>query len=419
MLKLFFSVTFLAATYWFFLLGFDARYLFYAFYALIFVLYFPKYILSPASVVFAYYGLWFIVGPEFASGYTVEIMGQLEYQLPYLFIGATFLTCIVGVSLGSGVKIKSFTAYKPVSDMIPNRLLVLTFLYSFATMMVVLIVVNSGGFGHWLNNPGDAFLNRGGTGVYVVLSHFSGFVLAIVAGYVSYRRRSLLHILVFLIWLAITSPVHGSKFQIGLFALLALIPWLFFHKTFSLRSVFLGVFLVILFVYGMILRTEGEVDLERVKSYLNYFSTLHNMALLVRDFDLAFMETWFLPFNKFLTPFGLNNSVLYYDMNHFLTDIYYPEAWEIRATEQWPVEADLYLNFYFYLGLPIIYLYFLMVGLVHSIAIASRSLGWVALSVLLTVYVVSHLRGSLYNHTDFYLYPMFVMIFLLLRKYRL
>jgi hypothetical protein len=124
-------------------------------------------------------------------------------------------------------------------------------------------------------------------------------------------------------------------------------------------------------------------------------------------------------FNKFLTPFGLSDPSLYYDMNHYLTDIYFPTAWEIRATEQWPVEADLYLNFYFFFGLPLIYGYFFIISLIHGKAKRSASLGLWVVCALLIFTIPSHLRGSLYNHVDFYQYPMFFVVYLILRNFRL
>ena len=103
-------------------------------------------------------------------------------------------------------------------------------------------------------------------------------------------------------------------------------------------------------------------------------------------------------------------------MNHMLTDRYFPTAWEIRATEQWPVEADLYLNFYFFFGLPLVFIYTYIVGLIYGRAKTGDNLGLWTVAMLLTISLVSHLRGSLINHLDFYLYPMFFVIYVLLRN---
>lgn len=419
MINFMFSFIVIVASQILFILGVNAFFLFLFFYCFILILYFPRYLLSPASVIFAYYGLWFLIAPFFASSYSWDRIDLFEYQISYMLIMVTFFTCIIAVSSGMNAHFKTNICIDFKNMKLSNARLILILLYIFCTLMLLLIVVNSGGINHWIANAGDAFLNRGGTGVYVVLSHYSGFLLAIISGYISYTRKKYGYVFLFIIWLAITSPIHGSKFQIGLFLIMALVPWLFFTRAFSFRTVIFSMALSFLFVYGMILRTEGDINFDRVVSYLNYFSTLHNLALLVKDFDLSFMETWFLPFNKFLTPFGLTSNVQYYDMNHYLTDMYYPKAWEIRATEQWPVEADLYLNFYFFLGLPVLFFYFYTIGFFYKVAISSRSLGFVVFSTLLSVYIVSHLRGNLYNHTDFYLYPVMITFLLIFRKYRL
>ncbi|WP_348634626.1 hypothetical protein CV024_00270 [Vibrio fluvialis] len=137
------------------------------------------------------------------------------------------------------------------------------------------------------------------------------------------------------------------------------------------------------------------------------------------DFKPGSEFTFWLPFNKFLTPFGLDSSVEYYDMNHYLTDIYYPQAWAIRATEQWPVETDLYLNFYFFAGLPFIFIYMLAIGLLYKMSLITSSFGVSVVSLLVTIFMISHLRGSLYNHTDFYMVPYMVIVLFAFKKYRI
>lgn len=406
----------LFASYIIYSLGFDAFYLFAILYVVVLFLHFPRYLLSPSAVVFAYYGIWFLIAPFFASGYSGGVLHSADYQVAFLLIMPVFVTCIVALTTASSLKITYSPSKKVMSLGLAFSVLFVTYL--FCTLMLILIIINSGGFSYWMKSPGDAFLNRGGTGVFVILSHFSGFILSALTGYVAYNYKKYSVLVMFLFWLFITSPVHGSKFQIGLFFILAVSPWLIFAKIISVRAVLFSFFMVFLFVYGMILRTEGVVNFERILSYLNYFSTLHNLALLVRDFEPSFMQTWFLPFNKFLTPFGLTGGVEYYDMNHYLTDIYYPDAWLIRATEQWPVEADLYLNFYFVFGLPVLFLYFYFLGFVYHTALESRTLGYLICSVMLSLFIVSHLRGSLYNHTDFYLYPMIFTLLFIFKRYR-
>ena len=213
--------------------------------------------------------------------------------------------------------------------------------------------------------------------------------------------------------------MHGSKFQISLLLLLSIMPWLRCVSTLSVKTIYLGLALVIIFLLGMYFRGLDLSDYGKVVSVLNYFSTLHNLAISIRDFEPGSVVTFFLPFNKFISPFGLSNGVEYYDMNHFLTDIYYPNAWEIRATEQWPVETDLYLNFFYFGGLPFLFIYMFSLGCVYQMAEKTSSLGLWSASILLTLFMISHLRGSLYNHTDFYMYPYILFVCLFFYRYRI
>jgi hypothetical protein len=283
-----------------------------------------------------------------------------------------------------------------------------------------MIVFSSGGLGVWIESPGDAFLNRAGSGVYVIISHFLLFLLAGLVGYYGYVKKKKHLLIIFFVWLLITSPVHGSKALLIMTVALVLLPWIKEVKLISNLSFLFGFVALLLFFLGLYFRNNSWMTLNDLIPYsLNYFTALNNMMILVEDFEPNFMQTFFLPFNKFLTPFGLSDQNLYYDMNHYLTDIYFPSAWEIRATEQWPVEADLYLNFYFFLGLPLIFGYFFIIGLIYEKAKQSSSLGlWVACALLIFT-IPSHLRGSLYNHVDFYQYPLFFFVFLILKRFNM
>jgi hypothetical protein len=223
-----------------------------------------------------------------------------------------------------------------------------------------------------------------------------------------------------MVWLLITAPIHGSKQLITIFLLVSLVPRIRGMKFVSIGGVIISVLIVGIFLFGLYLRNLSWITLQDALPYaLNYFTALRNLMILLADFEPGLIQTFFLPFNKFLTPFGLSDSGLYYDMNHMLTDRYFPKAWEIRATEQWPVEADLYLNFYFIWGLPLIFLYFFVIGRIYGMAKRNQNLGLWVVSVLLIFSITSHLRGSLYNHVDFYLYPMFFVIYVILKRFPL
>ena len=401
----------------------SALYTYILLYVLVFLLFKPKYLISPQTIIHSYYFVFFIIAPLFAGIHREDDFSSFDFHLAFSMIFLTHTTAAFGSHLGHRWTGKKTIAPK-VQEMPSHKGLLLetkiAFFYLTSSILVYAIIQSSGGILYWFEAPGDAFLNRAGSGIYVVLSHLSTFILAGLVGFSSYRSGQKSGMIVFLFWLAITSPVHGSKQLIAIFLAISLAPWIRSVKLVSLAAIIFSAALIGVFFFGLYLRNVSWMTLEDALPYaLNYFTTLRNLMILLEDFDPGFMQTFFLPFNKFLTPFGLSDPRLYFDMNHMLTDIYFPSAWEIRATEQWPVEADLYLNFYFIFGLPVIFLYTFLLGAVNGRSQSRPNLGICVVSTILVFSIVSHLRGSIYNHVDFYLYPMLFLIYLALRSYPL
>lgn len=391
-------------------------YSFVFFFTLNFLLFSPKIAFSPASILFAYYGAWFIVSPSFASRYEGKLL-IFEYSLSSVMAYTIFCTGLISIYSGIdfGTKTKKFKMFTGLNVSKEYQYRLIAYLFLISTLLIFLIVITTGGFTLWLYAPGDAFLNRGGSGIYIVLSHFSSILLAAIVGFVSYKYKKYFLLLIFLLWVLITSPVHGSKMQISLLVIISFLPFLRFVKLFSLKSFLLYICLLLVFILGLYYRNVSWISLDKLIPYsLNYFSTLDNLATSVRDFSPSLLTTFFLPFEKFKTPIGLSRPDLYFDMNHLLTDIYLPTAWKIRATEQWPVETDLYLNFMFFGGLPLVALYLGFVGFFYGMALKHNNLGNWLISFLMTAFIVSHLRGSLYNHLDFYMYPYMLFVWFLL-----
>ncbi|MBD3842186.1 MAG: hypothetical protein IE909_09925 [Campylobacterales bacterium] len=185
-----------------------------------------------------------------------------------------------------------------------------------------------------------------------------------------------------------------------------------------LLSIDFGNSLVAIFFVGMFFRGFEGGSVERYLSLFNYFSTLHNFALVIKDIPPGEYFTFFYPFNKLLIFLGMAEHN-YFNINHLLTDIYYPHAWEIRATEQWPLEADLYINFYYIWGLPFVFMYYGIVGGLFGLAKKYDSLGLWFFSFMMTIFLVSHLRDGLYNFNDFYLIPYFLLMAYFFRRYSL
>jgi hypothetical protein len=388
----------------------------------------PTYAVSPLTMIYFYYGLWFVIAPRISNAYAGHTLDLVEYRLAFCFAFCTFATAVLAARLGTQSGVSQRRSHEPqtrhdaprTARHLPQISLptVIVLVAVASTVFVYWIVAASGGLQRWISAPGDAFLGRQGSGVFVVASHFCSQIFAALVGYYAYTRRVIWPLAAFIAWLALTSPVHGSKMQISLLLLLMLLPWLRSLPlvSFGAAAVFAGVTASILI--GFQLRGFDFSDSSRLVGYFAYFSALENLAMSLRDFDPDFLLTFFLPFNKLFSPVGLSDPKLYFDMNHLLTDIYLPHTWAIRATEQWPVETDLYLNFYFFGGLPLVFGYFFLCGWIDGISRRDQCLGAYFVVIMTTVQILSHLRGSLYNHIDFYMVPYLIISYFLLRKLR-
>lgn len=379
-------------------------------FALTVVAYPPKFALSPLSFLYLYYGIWFAIAPGIATTY-VGKLARPEYSLAFALAYVTFGLCAFAIVIGERLsaqlmELPKWTQHLPSPPRSRTALWVIALLYVVSTTAVILIVLRSGGFETWIANPGDAFLNRGGTGMFVVLSHFASLTLAALTGYLAYREQKYWLLVPFLAWVVVTSPVHGSKLQIALLIVVALSPWLIRARFVSWTTAALVIGGTVVFFAGMLMRHQDIFQSwSTIVTTMNYFSALENLAVSLRDLAPGLMQTFFMPFNKVGMLLGMFPADSYFDMNHYLTDIYYPEKWAIKATEQWPVETDLWLNFYFVGGLPLVFLFFTAHGYLFGLAKRMNTMGTVFAITMIMMGMVSHLRGSLYNHVDFYLYP--------------
>lgn len=404
--------------YW---IGSTSLTLFTVLYLLLLLIAFPRRMVAPSSMLFFYYGMWFVLSPHFAHRFAEADFTGPVYSLALAFAFSLMGAALIGLMMGEKFALSSMRQPQRISaPPAPPPMAVVAVLFAMASLFVVLIIMASGGLQRWIEDPGDAFLNRAGSGVFVVASHFTSQALAALVGFVSYVHRKRWLLSIFLVWVLLTSPVHGSKLQISLLVLLSLLPWLRRLRPLSSFSLLVAVALTVIFVFGLYLRNMKWITADEMLPYaLGYFAGLDLLALAIVDFPSSLLTTFHYPFRKFLTPIGLSDPQLYFDLNHMLTDFYFPKSWEIRATEQWPLETDLYLNFYFYGGLPLVGLYTFVVGWVYGAARARDSLGLWFASLMLTVGLLSHLRGTLFNHVDFYLYPYIIITAVILARFSL
>ena len=147
---------------------------------------------------------------------------------------------------------------------------------------------------------------------------------------------------------------------------------------------------------------------ESIAHILNYFDTFENLLILIRDYTPSIGKTFFLPLNWPLVKLGFDGFSKYYDMSVWLTNVYYPESWINGGTTQWPMEADMYLSFFFFGGIPLVILYFGIIGYIYRRA--HKKGVWQFIYIIEGFYIISHLRGGFLIYWYYWLIPIYVWI---------
>jgi hypothetical protein len=389
------------------------------------VVFWPSYLFSPRSVLFGYYGLWYLVPLLFAEKYQSMVFPSESIALAAWMLYTTLTTSAFtlfaaermflgkhAVVLNSRLTREQF----PSQDT-RRKAKILMLLFLMGCLFAVLgLVQATGGIQPWIDDPGKTFLNREGGGVFSILLMFSSMLFALVAGHIGWTTRKVSVYLFASLLLIAISPFLGGKMQNFLSFFFLMAPAAFESKARGKLLIWVLALFITTFFAGIYARNFTWITPSELISYsLNYFNTFELLVISLRDFDPSWFSTVFLPFNKFLSPFGIRDDV-FYDMSAWLTSIYYPESWAIRATEQWPIETDLYMSFYFVFGLPFLVLYMLISQYLFNKAVSMRSLGWIFVACHVSFNLMSHLRGGLILWNDLYTYPAYLVAFVMLRK---
>jgi hypothetical protein len=348
----------------------------------------------------------------FATRYENYTFREPEMVLAYAYLSTTYIVIFFIISLFEKKSFNQYTSLESIS--MPKLKNSMNIFAGLSILFFILYIQASGGFAYWLGNLDRAFLTREGSGIYylpfVLFLALYSFLLGV---YVKIKKKPFYLFLLFLLFLML-SPFIGSKSRVVMLLFLSFLPSLINAKANFKSILFVVVVFLLFFVLGNYYRNASWMSLSDLLPYmLNYFDTYSALVLGIKDIDSNLFQTTFLPFNKFSSLTGFSGQ--YYDMSSWLTSIYYPEADKIRATVQWPIEMDLYLNFYYFLGLPIIMLIFFLIVQVEKKAYQMK-IGYLFVYGYLFFYTLSHLRGGILLWTDFYLLPFFVISYYLMKR---
>lgn len=400
--------------------------LFSVFVLLVFYVTRPKYLCAPQNMVYLFYFMWYGVAPTFASRYSMLDFSSYECRLSYFFIMTTFLCSIAFLTVldysSTGTKEESSPlTYGYVDNALDReKNLVLVALASFAvsTLFFILYIQKTGGFAAWHADSKMSFISRGGAGVF-----YLGFVLPLyvfygIVGYFIFMKKKWLLFFFCLLLIAMQFIFIGSKGKIIQILLLVLALTLIQAKTFSKWTLYALIMGVSIFFVGIIQRNVSWITMKDLIPYsLNYFDTFDQLLITIRDFSPNFMQSFLLPLNKILLPFGLFLVNPHFDLSVWLTSIYYPHSSQVGATVQFPIETDMYLSFYYVLGLPVLLVYWKILYTLFQKA-KQGNLAANIIYFLEFTSIISHLRGGLLIWWYWYLIPFYILINYLLGGYK-
>lgn len=376
----------------------------------VFLLFRNKEVLCPSNIVFGSYFLYFVF-PS-ALFYVLEWIGWV-YVLPwgkvndwsklsdeailsfaYVFTLFFFFTRVFESLMTRSSALDLFSRYRVSPPMLlcVSALIFVGAVYFFQV---------TGGIEAWFVNYSDTYLeNKKGYGLLNFLLIMSSNFLAFVLGFYwrTQRRVSWTVIIFVLAVLTFCAYIQGVKSRIFYFAIFFSIPWLSVAKLTLMKGcvIFLGFTLV--FSFAMYFRSNGFYSTPEMllEYFLSYFNTIFLHDKILRDMPPDIFLTVSYPINKWLTFVGVPSEEYLHDISRWLTSIYYPEQWfEGSATQQWPIETELYLNYGYYVFWVVpIFMYSLFICGLYSLR---YRLGPVFLFIFVCelLFFLSMFRGSM------------------------
>ncbi len=330
----------------------------------IFLVFRNRQVLSPSNIVFASYFLYFVF-PGLLFYFLEAINWQYvlpwgktndwstlseEAVLSYAYVFTLFF--IFTRSLESLIDRQPigdfFQDYRvrPLGVAVCATLILIGGLYFFQV---------TGGTEAWFNNYSQTYLEKKkGYGLLNFILLMSANFLAFTIG-VYWRTEKKINIILIcfvIVVLAFCAYIQGIKSRMFYFMIFFSLPWLCTFRLTIFKGVFIFVGFVFLFSFAMYFRSNGFYSTPEMllEYFLSYFNTIFLHDMILRDMSADFFLTVQYPFNKWMTFLGVPSEGYLHDISRWLTSIYYPSQWfNESATQQWPIETELYLNYGYYI----------------------------------------------------------------------
>lgn len=381
----------------------------------------PEYIFHPKNVLFGYSFLWYTIPMMFAARYQDFSFREEPQVWAYCMLIMTFVIGYNTLHFTIKRRDEKFKVYtiKQINRISFKWTHIIFILLSLFSCYLTMALSQHGVVG-WLKNPGAAFQTRGGAGIATILLIFTSGIALTSGGYYLKKQKHIydkfflfiIYSLIIVIYL--TCLLHRQRLLN--FYILLFLSSLFFLKMKFRKVLFIGI-LALFSIYvasfiraGDILSTaEGAFEF-----FFNYFDTYEALVISLKDIEPSFFGTSFMAFRKLFIGMGYDPNMPY-SISQWLTPIYFPEFGE-RTTVQFPIETEMYLNGWYFCMIPVLLLYFWMVGYFYKYALQTKALGAMFVSLYMMLNMIGHLRGMFIEFPDFYNYPIMIISYFLLNK---
>lgn len=396
---------------------------------LTYLLFRPKRVLHPNNMLFAFYGLYVVVSGTL--NLTLHLI-EWEYVLPwgqqvfwneiskYVLFQAefTFLVLFFAFRHFAGKEWLPAAVLPSRSQVDAHAVYVLS---AINVVLVVWFLESTAGIWNWVTDYSYTYLaKREGHGLLNIVNITIGNALVFILGVWTHRTdRKLAPILLAIVAIALQSYINGFKGRFIFLLIMFFVPWLMLMnlriKTLTLLSIaFFG-----LLYAATIIRTEGfyaaaPFFLEMLIGYFNAHQ-LHDMVVTSRDPGL--LQTVGQIFTKPMQALGLAGPDADFDISVMLTKEFFPDHWDLeKATQQWPLDTELYLNYYgFYLSWIPLLVYAFVIARLFRRTVLKQNLWLLPVFVLEFNRIFSALRGTLIPWEVFFLLVQYPAIYLLTR----
>ena len=399
--------------------------------ALTYLTFRPTRVLHPNNMLFAFYGLYVILSSTL--NLTLSLINW-EYVLPwgqqifwetfsrYTLFQAEFTFLVLFFGFHAFSKEAPARIVTPQEDraVVRDDLLAILYVVTFGT--VVWYIEVTAGLSAWLNDYSFTYLTkREGHGLLNVVTIVLGNIVVFLLGLKIYQspRKMALIAWSLLIMFAL-SFIDGVKSRFIFLLILLLSPY---FMTMRLRLGVLAAVTVSFFVLlylGTLVRTEGfyasaPFFLEMLVGYFNAFQ-LHDWIVTSRD--PALFQTVGMVFTKPMQIFGIMPPDANFDISVMLTKEFFPKQWDDEhATQQWPLDTELYLNYYgFYLSWLPLLAYSLFVSWLYRLAVLRRYLAIMPIFIMEFQRIFSTMRGTLIPWEVFIYIAQYLLIYVVCRQ---